>query len=104
MAMPNTTLRELARRLDLVEQEVVSLRERLGISPVAEGKTSRPVDLDAALDRFFGAMGIEGELSGLAHLRILQAEQEQLWAQRQQNGNAPVIPSPRRKKKRARGG
>src|SRR5258708_35741284 len=103
VAMPNTTLRELAQRLDLVERDVVCLRQQLEISTVAEGKTSHPVDLDAALNRFFEAMGIQGELLGLAHLRVLQAEQEQLWVQRRQNGTASAISSPRRTKKRARG-
>jgi len=102
--MPNTTLRELTRRLSLVEQEVVGLRLRQGVSPSAERRASHQVDLDTDLDRFFEAMGIQGELSGLAHLRVLQAEQEQLWAQRQQNGTAPAARSQRRKKKRGRGG
>jgi hypothetical protein len=90
--------------LEQLEQEVGRLRQRLDRSPVQEGEASRPVDLDATLDRFFEAAGHQGELSGLAQLRLLQAEQEQLWAQRRRNGPAPGDPSPRRKKKPGRGG
>jgi hypothetical protein len=97
--MPNTTLQQLERRVDQLEQEVVRLRQRLGGSPVPEGAASHPVDLDATLDQLLEAVGIKGELSGLAHLRVLQAEQERLWARRQQDGKSPADPSPRRKSK-----
>jgi hypothetical protein len=102
--MANTTLKELARRLDQLEQEVVRLRQGLGLAGVAEGNASRPVDLDAALDRLFESAGIQGEFSGLAQLRVLQAEQEQVWAQRRRNGPSPGASSPRRKKKPGSGG
>ena len=83
--MPNK-LRQLERRLDLLEQEIVRLRQRLGVSSVPEGAASHAVDLDATLDRFFESAGIQGELSGLAQLRALQAEHERLWGGRQKNG------------------
>jgi hypothetical protein len=101
--MPKTTLREFARRLDRLEREVHCLRQGLGTSTAPEGDTSPPVDVDAALDRFFASLGIQGELSGLAQLRDLQAKQEKLWAQRRQNGPGAEGSSPRRKKTTRRG-
>jgi hypothetical protein len=101
--MPNPTLSELARRLNLLEQEVLRLRQLLGVSAVPDRDDSCPVDVDAALDRYFEGVGIQGELSGLAQLRALQAEQEQVWAQRLKNGPAPDDASPRRRKKPGRG-
>jgi hypothetical protein len=102
--MPNTTLKELARRVDQLEQEVLRLRRGLGVACVPKGDASLPVDLDAALDRFFESMGIQGELSGLAQLRALQAEQEQVWAQRRRNGPSSGASSSQRKKKPGSGG
>jgi hypothetical protein len=99
MTMPKTTLRELSQRLDRLEQEVLRLRQGLGLARAPAGDASHPVDLDAALDRFFESVGIQGELSGLAQLRVLQANQEQLWAQRRQNGPAAEGSSPQRNKK-----
>jgi hypothetical protein len=78
-------LQDLEPRLDELEQEVGRLRQRLGILPMPE-EASSPTDLDSTLDCFFETVGIKGELSGLAHLRALQAEQERLWASRHQNG------------------
>lgn len=95
--MVQKTLRDLNRRVDLLEQQVLRLRQRLGASLVPEVSTSHPVDLDATLDRFFEAVGIKGEQSGLAHLRALQAEQEKWWSQ--QNGKSLAEPSPRSKRK-----
>src|SRR5262249_31792684 len=71
VAMPNPTLKELARRVDQLEQKVLRLRQGLGLFCVPEGNASDPVDLDAALDRFFESAGIQGKLSGLAQLRAL---------------------------------
>jgi hypothetical protein len=92
--MPQTTLRDLGRRVELLEQEVLRLRQLLGVSPVPAGGAAPPVDLDAALDQVLDAAGIKGELSGLARLRALQAEQERLWAKRRPKRS--TSPSPPR--------
>jgi hypothetical protein len=102
--MPKTTVSELAQRLELLEKDVLRLRQQLGIFAVPDRDASRPVDVDADLDRFFEAVGIRSELSGLDQLRALQVEQEQVWAQRQRNGPAPGASSPRRRKKPRRSG
>jgi uncharacterized small protein (DUF1192 family) len=102
--MPRTTLRELERRVDLLEQELLRLRQRLADSPMPEGGAAAPVDLDATLDRFFEAAGISSEKSGLAQLRALQAEQERLWARRDKKGQSLANPSSGRKGRRGRDG
>src|SRR5438132_9644439 len=81
-----TTLRDLARRISELEQEMVNLRQQLGSSLMLDGVASEAPDLNAALDQFFEAVGVQGELSGFARLRAIQAKQERLWTHGIRNG------------------
>jgi hypothetical protein len=102
--MPKTTLRALECRLDELERQVVLLREQLrGSTMPPPGTVGQPPDLDATLDQFLDAAGIPGELSGLARLRALQANQERRWADGRRSAAAPAGSSARRTKGPARG-
>jgi hypothetical protein len=62
-----TTLAELEQRLQVLEQEVVSLRKLIQSSL----PTQTPAEREAALHDLYQRMGISGEAPGIENLRAL---------------------------------
>jgi hypothetical protein len=95
-------IQELDHRVQLLETELRHLRQQIGERENAGTGTGKQVELDAELDRFFETLGLKSELTGLAHLRALQAEHERVRAKARKNTKSRAgATSPSRRNARA---